>query len=311
MRNTLWILFAIAVGSALGFLVTPEAIGQAPRPAPKGAITGKLALYDRQGKIVKTVGESAEYRTITLSPDGKRIGVERTDASQNRDIVLIDIATGKTTRFTSDPGWDAFPLWSPDGKRMIFTSNRGSNLYNLYEKPVDGSKDEVLFFKSAESEGPTSWSRDGRYLLYYSLGQPTHGKVLAVNGPPDRQPIPIVDPKFTSITPRFSPDGRWIAYTTNESGKNGISVRPFDSATGAVGAAIIVSGNGGRTPLWRGDGKEMFYLDEDGTVIAREVTTKNGFHAGDPVRLFKVSTAVAFWDATPDGKRFVMPVADH
>jgi Tol biopolymer transport system component len=248
------------------------------------------------------------YRTLTISPDGKRVAFERADPeTQNRDIWLLEVASGKATRFTSDPGWDAFPTWSPDGSRIIFTSNR-SGVYELYQKASSGTGTEELFYKSSEGKGPTSWSRDGRFLIYYSLGQPTHVKLLAVSGPADRAPVPVVDLKFNSITARFSPDGRWIAYTSNESGKNEVSVRPFDPGTRTPGQPMVLTSDGGRTPLWRGDGKEIFYIDQDAMVTAMEVNTSTGFKAGTPKRLFKVPEGVTFWDVAPDGAQFLMPV---
>jgi len=134
-------------------------------------------------------------------------------------------------------------------------------------------------------------------------------RLLSVNGEPDRKAIPLVDPQFNSITGRFSPNGRWIAYTSNESGKNEVSVRPFDVATGTAGNPVVVTSGGGRTPLWRGDGKELFYSDADGNVTAVEVDAGATFHAGTPKPLFKAPAGVVFWDVAPDGMRFLMPVA--
>jgi eukaryotic-like serine/threonine-protein kinase len=285
-----------------------EGRGPAGKAAPKGAVEGRLTWFDRQGKIVGTLGEVGIYRTLTISPDGKRVAVERTDPqSQNKDIWLLDVATGKATRFTSDPGWDAFPIWSPDGRRIIFTSNR-SGVYDLYVKPADGSGNEQLLYKSAEGKGPTSWSPDGRYLVYYSLGQPTHLRLLGVAGEDDRKAVPIVDPKFSSITGRFSPDGHWIIYTSNESGNNEVSVRPFDVPTMSIGDPVVVTNGGGRTPLWRGDGKEIFYITPNGTVTALEVKVGAAFQAGLARPLFQAPSAVLFWDVSPDGTRFLMPV---
>ena len=286
----------------------PAAQQPSTRPAPKGVVEGRLTWFDRQGKIAGTLGEPGLYRTLSISPDGKQVAFERNDPqTQNRDIWLVDVARNATTRFTTDPAWEAFPLWSPDGKRIIFTSNRGG-AYDLYQKPASGQGSEELLYKSSEGKGPTSWSPDGRFLLYYSLGQPTHVRLLAVAGPPDRQPVPVVDPQFTSIMGRFSPDGRWIVYGSNESGKNELSVRSFDSATGAMGKPAVIPSDGGRTPVWRADGKELFYLTQDGTVIAVEVSTANGFKTGAPKALFQVPAGVLFWDAAPDGSRFLMPV---
>jgi len=280
------------------------------RPAPKGSVQGRLTWFDRHGKITGTTGPPGLYRTLTISPDGKRVAFERNDPqTQNRDLWLLDIATGATTRFTSDPGWDAFPTWSADSRRIVFTSNRGGN-WDLYIKPADGSSDETLLFKSAESKGPTSWSPDGRWMIYYSLGQPTHIKALAFSGPTDRAPIPVTDPRFSSIQGRFSPDGRWIAYVSNESGASEVSVRPFDPQSGAIGQRVIVTTGGGRAPLWRADGEELFYIASDGMATAVEIDSNEGFHSGTPKPLFKVPSSVLFWDATPDGQRFLMPVAE-
>jgi serine/threonine-protein kinase len=161
-----------------------------------------------------------------------------------------------------------------------------------------------------EGKGPTSWSPDGRFLLYYSLGQPTHVRLLAASGPADRQPVSLVDPQFTSITARFSPDGRWIAYTSGESGQNALAIRSFDSATGFAGMPIFLTKDGGRTPLWRADSKEIFYMNQEGMAIALEVSaTAAGMKAGTPKALFQIPSGVVFWDVSPDGTRFLMPVA--
>jgi Tol biopolymer transport system component len=294
--------------SAVAALFAQQPAVPTERAAPRGAIDGRLTWFDRQGKTVGTIGEPGLYRTLAISPDGKRIAVERTDPqTQNKDIWLLDAAGGAATRFTSDPGWDAFPTWSPDGSRIVFTSNR-SGVYDLYRKPSSGAGNEELLYQSTEGKGPNSWSPDGKFLIYYSLGQPTHLRLLAVDGPADRQPVPLVDPQFSSVTGRFSLDGRWIAYSSNESGKNEVSVRPFDAATGSAGSPVIVTSGGGRTPLWRGDGKELFYINADGIATAVEVKTGTTFQASAPKPLFKVPAALLFWDVAPDGMRFLMPV---
>jgi dipeptidyl aminopeptidase/acylaminoacyl peptidase len=301
LRVTLCSVFAVGIGLGLFAIEAQQPAGKA---APKGGVQGRLTFFDRQGKVVRTLGEPGLYRTLTISPDGKRIAFERTDPqTMNRDIWLRDVASGKETRFTSDPGWEAFPLWSPDGSRIIFTSNRGG-AFDLYQKASIGTAAEELFYKSAEGKGPTGWSPDGRFLLFYSIGQPTHVKLLAASGSADRAPMPVVDEQFSSITARFSPDGRWIAYTGNESGTNEVSVRSFDSVTGAIGKPMVVTSGGGRTPLWGADGKEIFYLSQEGMAMAI------GFPAGTPKPLFMTPAGVAFWDVTPDGTRFLMPVPE-
>ena len=295
------------------FLLSAAASLLAQQPAaPRGAIDGRLTWFDRQGKAVGTIGEPGVYRTLTISPDGKRIAVERTDPqTQNKDIWLMDAASGASTRFTSDPGWEAFPTWSPDGSRLVFTSNRGG-VFDLYQKPANGASAEALFYQSSEGKGPNSWSPDGKFLIYYSIGQPTHLRLLAVDGAPDRKPVPLVDPQYASVTGRFSPDGRWIVYNSNESGKSEISVRPFNAATGIAGEPLIVTSGGGGTPLWSGDGKELFYIAPGGMATAVEVSAGATFHAGAPRPLFNVPSALLFWDVAPNtsgaGTRFLMPV---
>jgi Tol biopolymer transport system component len=301
-----------AVTRKLFSILLVSAAIPAQQPAARGSVEGRLTWFDRQGNKVGTVGEPGVYRTLTISPDGKRVAVERTDPqTQNRDIWLVDVASGASTRFTSDPGWEAFPLFSPDGSRIIFTSNRGG-VFDLYQKPSSGVGNEELLYKSSEGKGPTSWSPDGKFLLYYSIGQPTHLRLLAVSGPADRAAVPVVDSQFSSITGRFSPDGRWIVYSSNESGTNEVAVRPFDATTGAVGKPVTVTSGGGRTPVWRGDGKELFYVAPDGTMMALEVKTGAAFQAGTAKALFKAPSAVLFWDVAPntsgDGTRFLMPV---
>jgi eukaryotic-like serine/threonine-protein kinase len=302
-------LLALATGL---FLCLADAQQEPAAPsanaAPRGSVQGRLTWFDRQGNKVGTVGEPGLYRTLTVSPDGKRVAVERTDLeTNNRDIWLLDVANGAATRFTSDPGWEAFPTWSADGSSLIFTSNR-SGVFDLYQKATRSSGNEELLYHSSEGKGPTSWSSDGRFLLYYSLGQPTHLRLLAANGPADRAAVPVVDSQFNSITGRFSPDGRWIVYTSNESGKNEVSVRSFDAATGSIGSPVTITSGGGRTPVWRGDGKELFYISSDGTVMAAEVKAGATFQIGTAKPLFKAPSAVLFWDAAPDGTRFLMPV---
>ncbi len=309
MRKLVSVLLLGAAGALL-FAQPPAAPSE--RAAPRGAIDGRLTWFDRQGKKLGTIGEQGVYRTLMISPDGKRVAVERADAqTQNKDIWVLDGVNGAATRFTSDPGWNAFPTWSPDGSRIVFTSNR-SGVYDLYQKPSSGAGDEVLLYRSKEGKGPNSWSPDGRFLIYYSLGQPTHLRLLAADGPADRMPTPLIDPQFSSVTGRFSPDGHWIAYSSNESGKNEVSVRSFDAATGSVGSPVIVTSGGGRTPLWSGDSKELFYMSADGTATALDVKPGTTFQVGVPKPLFKVPAGLLFWDVSPassgDGTRFLMPV---
>jgi len=136
-------IFRIAAFCAL--FASVGAAQEAAKAPPRGGVEGRLTWFDRQGRKVGTVAEPGMYRTLDISPDGKRVAYERNDPqTQNRDIWVADVAGGRATRFTSDPGWEAFPLWSPDGSRIIFTSNRGG-VFDLYQKAVGGASDETLF----------------------------------------------------------------------------------------------------------------------------------------------------------------------
>jgi Tol biopolymer transport system component len=296
------LLFAL-IGS-MAYAQAPTAGREGPA---RGAVEGHLTWFDRHGNRLGTVGEAGVYRTLSVSPDGKRVAAERTEpGTQNRDIWIFDADGGTGTRLTTDPAWEAFPIWSPDGSRIVFTSNRGGT-FDLYQKAANGAGTEQLFYKSGEGKGPNSWSRDGKYLVYYSIGQPTHLRLLAVNGPPERPATPVVDNQFSSITGRFSPDETRILYSSNESGKTEVSVRSFNSDTGTIGSAVVITSDGGRYPLWRGDGKETYYMNGNGMVMAMEVTPGKTFGTGSPKPLFKAPSGVLFWDVAPDGQRFLMP----
>ena len=266
---------------------------------------------------METVGEPGIYRTVALSPDGKRVAFERADPqnTNTRNIWLYEFARGVTTRFTFSSAWESNPVWSPDGSRIAFVSNK-SGQYDLYQKTSNLAGEDELLFSSSELKAPTSWSPDGRYLLYFNPIPPDRLWLLRVDDAgTDRKPVLIERSQFNQAAARFSPDGRWVAYSSDESGRDQIYVRPLDTSS-VVGssstAARLVTGkwmvskDGGTTPLWRRDGKELFYLSPDGTAMTVEVNTSGVFQAGIPKALFKVPRGVLFWDVSADGKRFLM-----
>jgi Tol biopolymer transport system component len=286
----------------------------------RGNIHGQLSWFDRTGNVVAAFGDVGVYRSLALSPDGKRVAFERVDLQNagNRNIWLYEFARGVTTRFTFDLSWNSNPVWSPDGNRVIFLSNR-SGVFDLYQKTSNLAGEDELVYKSNEFKNPSSWSPDGRFLLYYNPVPPAHIWILPLGGAvADRKSVPAERSEFNQAAGRFSPDGRWIAYSSDESGKDQIYVRPFDvssalgsSSTGGtpVTGKWMVSKEGGTTPLWRRDGKELFYLSLDGQAMAVDVSTTGVFQAGIPKALFKVPRGVLFWDVSSDGNRFLMPAA--
>jgi eukaryotic-like serine/threonine-protein kinase len=284
-----------------------------------GRIEGQLAWFDREGKVLRTFGDPGFYGTLALSPDDQRVAFERADPQTpggTDNIWLYEFARGVTTRLTFDSAGDVGPVWSPDGSSIVFASTRGGQ-FDLYEKKSNLAGEDELLYKSAEHKIPSSWSPDGRFLLYYNPLPPNDLWSLSLGSGTGRRPTLVERSQFDEAEARFSPDGRLIAYSSDESGKNEIYVRPFDTsaameASGANGTPVsgkwMVSNGGGTSSLWRRDGKELFYLSLDGRAMAVEVNTTGAFRAAIPKPLFKVPTGVVYWDVSADGRRFVMAV---
>jgi eukaryotic-like serine/threonine-protein kinase len=273
----------------------------------------QFSWYDREGKILGTVGEPGDYEGMALSPDGKQVAVSKRNG-KSANLWLLDIGRGAATRFTFGAASDTFPRWSPDGSAIIFSSNRnGAN--NLYRKPANGTRDEELLLKSDEDNTPTSWSGDGRFLLY-TVRNPnpkSHGEIWVLPLDGGKKPVPFLITEFDEISARFSPDGHWVAYASNESGQSEVYVRSFsiNSAGTAVeaGGKWQISNGIGEQPHWRGDGRELYYRSPtDGNVMAVEIATNPSFRHGVPKTLGVTTTrslGTFAWDAAPDGERFL------
>jgi Tol biopolymer transport system component len=253
----------------------------------RAEVLRQLNWYDRNGKAIGTAGEKDPNAPLypELSPDGRRVAMMRT-LQGNSDVWFLDLMRGGLTRFTFDTAVDLAPVWSPDGTKVVFTSNR-KGPYNIYIKQAGGAASEELLVESMNNKYPQDWSSDGKFFLYGEV-YPTTGRdllALPVNGP-DQKPITIANTPFDEQNGQFSPDGHFVAYQTNDSGIFQIFVQPFPQATGKW----QVSTAGGSQPRWRADGKELYFFSPDGKIMAAATTLQGStFNAGTPVALFSAS----------------------
>jgi len=308
--------------SETGVLAYGTGVAAIVLPRRGNPFRGQLTWFDRQGKVLSTAGEPDTYAMLTLSPDATRVSATVVDFLKSAsDIWLLELTRGVTTRFTFGPARNQTAIWSPDGDRLVFAADRAGH-FDVYQKPSNGSGSEVLLLKSDEDKGPDDWSRDGRFLAYRSAHATGDSDIWVLPMADAGSPAPSSHPPFVFLrTPfnergaRFSPDTRWIAYLSNESGKDEVYVRSFDpsaapGATPAGGKWLVSKGGGGGVIHWRADGKELFYLAPDGNVMVVSVKTTPVFEAGVPTPLFKGSPGVTWWDVSPDGQKLLMPVPE-
>jgi len=277
-----------------------------------GAASGQLTWFDRGGKQLEASGAPGTYYHLELSPDEKRVAVEVIEPQTGvGDIWVFDLSRGSRSRLTSDPEWDYNPLWSPDGGRVAFASSRVA-ARGIYQKLASGAGSDELLFK-VYPVFPTDWSRDGRFIVYQTSDPKTRADLWVLRLSGERQPRPFLQTEFSETQGRLSPDGRWMAYTSNESGNPEVYVQSFP----ASGAKSKVSTAGGAQPRWRADGKELFYLAADRRLMSVEVKWGAGFEAGVPKALFEAPIPAGqltryHYAVTADGQRFLIitPVGD-
>jgi dipeptidyl aminopeptidase/acylaminoacyl peptidase len=261
----------------------------------------ELVWVDREGRRLATVGEPADYSNPALSPDGSRLAVGRRDPQTRvRDIWLFDLKRGSSSRLTFDAADDLNPAWSPDGRRIAFSSARKGSR-DLYWRSSDGTGDDELLLASGEDKNVEDWSLDGKWLLFNQRSQDTG--VLRLE--PERKPTPVLSRQFTEIEARLSPNGRWIAYRSNESGRPEVYVQSFPPGSGKW----QVSTAGGVEPSWRRDGKELFYLAGTKLMAVETKTEGSSFEAGLPKALLEAPrlgpSGRNRYVAAPDGRRFL------
>lgn len=282
--------------------------------ADAGGEESQIALFDRSGKPLGPVSAPGKVSNPAFSPDEKLVAFQRANGA-GEDLWLRDLNRGTETRLTNDASSNVAPFWSPSGDRIVFASNR-SGVFNLYQKAVSGSGPETRLLANRITDSPTQWSRDGRFIVFFEL-DPKNKRDLWVlptrAGAVDGKPVPFLQSEFDELLGQISPDGHWMAFTTDQSGRREVFVRPFPRGEGAW----IISINGGQAPRWRGDGKELFFVAADGKLMAVPVKTATPgsvafFEAGTPFALFDAHISrnaddrYFQYDVTADGKRFLI-----
>ena len=273
----------------------------------------QLIWFDRSGREVRRVGDpdSSTPSIPMIAPGGRRAVLVRS-VNGNQDIWMLELGRGLLSRITFDAAAEVAAIWSPDGSRIAFNSDR-SGVFDLYQKPATSGGREELLLATSLNKAPTDWSPDGRFLLYRSPAPSTSFDLWALPLFGDRKPFPVVQTRFDERDAQFSPDGKWIAYQSNESGRFEVYLQPFPGP----GVKLRVSTDGGAQVRWRRDGKELFYIGLDQRLMSAPIgidAKTHSIEAGPPVPLFvthiggavQPSAPLQQYDVSGDGEQFLM-----
>jgi Tol biopolymer transport system component len=264
---------------------------------------------DRSGKQLALVSDGGNWGPPRISPDGTRAVVAKREKDKTEaDLFMVDQA-GNAVQFTSGPAHKGSPVWSPDGSRIAYFSNADGS-YDIVVSPSSaGTKVESLL-KSAQAKYPTDWSHDGKFLLFGVLTEASRSDVWAMSVA-DRHAGPVLDTIYSEGYAALSPDGRWLAFQTDETGRNQVYVQPFDGITRGTKRRYDISAEaGGGLPRWRADGQELFYMTNSGRMMSVNVHPEGDEFKSDPPQpLFQTRPIPNTWnlyDAAPDGQRFLL-----
>ena len=269
----------------------------------------QLTWFDRNGKQLAEVCNPGQYRSMQLSPDGGQVLLDRNDPQlETSDIWKFDLLRQTGVSLTSNAGVDTYPIWSPDGRRMVFVSNR-DGVWGIYQKSVSGNDNEELLLRGDQQLLFTSdWSPDGNFIVYRKHNGKTRVDIELLPLTGERQPRSYLATPFTETYGNVSPDGRWLAYQSDDAdGRVEIYVQSFPEA----GQKVRVSQGGGQLARWRKDGKELYYVAPDDKLMVVPVQTGTGFTAGTPVALFTMGsygrrTDRYMYDVSADGQKFLV-----
>jgi eukaryotic-like serine/threonine-protein kinase len=246
--------------------------------------------------------------SVRFSPDGKRLAVGVIEGG-NANIWLYEWGRDRMTRLTFTPGFEGFPVWSPDGKHIVFGSTRHGGPENLYWMRADGAGEAIRLTESGDIQIPYSFSPDGKRLAFTELRPQTGDDLWTLplgetesDHPKPGKPEPFLATPFNELGPMISPDGRWLAYYSNESGRYEVYVRPFPGP----GGKWQISTGGGETPVWSKNGQEMFYRSGEGMMVASYSANGAAFVASKPGLWAGTKDLGNFFDLAPDGKRFAV-----
>jgi Tol biopolymer transport system component len=265
----------------------------------------ELTWFDRTGRKLGSVGEPGEITNPMLSPDGERVLITLRDpATKTRDIWILDLARGTSSRVTFDPGDDHNPLWSPDGAYVIFSSSRKGH-HDIYRRRADWSGADEELLVSDVDKGVDSISPDGKLLLYNVQGK-GRSSIWSLPLTGDRKPMEVVTGPYLANFGQFSPNGRWIAYTATESGRNQVFVCSAPGSGLPQGKRQISMA--GTMPQWRRDGKDLYFMDGDKLMAVPVGSDGTSFDSGTPVQLFTARLGISFrnhFTVSADGQRFL------
>jgi Tol biopolymer transport system component len=267
--------------------------------------TNQVAWFDRDGKRLGILVSSENSYNLSLSPDDHRLAVSRVSfEGGSRDIWLYDLSRSGNSRLTFDPGTEVNPIWSADGSRVVFGSDR-DGVFDIYQKPATGGAEEELLLKTELTKFANDWSADGRFLVYDSVNAKSNSDLWVLPMTDERRPSAFLTTEAEEREARFSPDGQWLAYSSDESGKSEVFVKTFP----ASGGKWQISNGGGIVPRWRRDGKELFYISLEQKIMAVSVRPGATFEHDPPRELFESRGSDLFTYRSPyavsaDGERF-------